>query len=198
MGERFNIFCREFARPSTHSQPDDGTITLATSVAKGAHRVSRVVVAAPPALDLDVVVSGHAGANEEALPAALLDTRRQLQDYEQMSENEDDPFGHALLGFDDNPPFAPCADVPLSSILGLGELATLPSLAGHQRSAGAHASHALGKTGHVVSCKHCGRHAAVRHGVSLIRHFRGTAGGVHPSCIQRLRLGRHPVSGDVL
>ena len=65
-------------------------------------------------------------------------------------------------------------------------------------TSGAHQSHALRWTGHVVWCSKCSRHAAERLGVGLIREYRGTTDGADLARTARLKSGKHPVSGEQL
>ena len=106
-----------------------------------------------------------------------------------LSEEDEDPFGYNVLGFDE--PFVGHRR-ELDNPVGV----TRPAVVGEtQQPSGAHRSHSLRRTGNIVWCDVCGRHAAIRLGIGLIKPCRGEATGGYPTRIARLKRGQHPVSG---
>ena len=136
------------------------------------------------------------------------------------NEDEEDPFGHGALLDEPQTPMGVGGDAAPDRSSAQTEtieeaLGTVPEC--HQRETretielpnasanspenalqGAHASHVLTRTAHVVLCRICGRHAAVRLGVGLQRPCAGFATGAYPARIARLREQRHPVTGRPL
>ena len=118
----------------------------------------------------------------------------------ETSEDEDldDPFGFAAMGFDNEPAAAPVAAAASPTANAhVGPAEALPVAIGPWPSS-AHESHSVTRIGHVIWCRRCGRHAAVRLGVGLLKPCCGLAAGAHLARIARLQVGRHPVSGDPL
>ena len=193
MADRCRSRGREVANEPVSRLLDDGRVSFAHLRSQAASPFAPTVTAAP---------SG-------SLPA---DVRRELPP--SAEEDEEDPFGFIGLGMDGP------ADAVTRSIAGeivashqhtaSGNEATnvrchqdreragrnrVRSHEGHdEQIGGAHESHKLSRTAHVVWCRLCGRHAATRLGVGLRNVCRGEATGVYPSRLQRLRQRLHPVT----
>ena len=207
MSERCAIQGRQFAIQPSRGVDDDGAISYADLAARGAQRLAFAgsLAAAFNAeaggyADSEVVTHGQHGqsADVQVLPAV-------------PSSSEDDPFGHNHRGFDDPGDAADeHAANPAAASGGLNEqgaresgmaasampdtLAVDSQSAGPQRQS-AHATHSLRRSGHVVWCFRCGRHAAVRLGIGLLQECRGFAEGAYPARIRRLVERRHPITG---
>ena len=181
MGTRCAIVGRELAISPGKSAYDDGTIAMESLFAYGAEKVVDTTGAPDP----DGPLGGHAGRQNNNLPSLAHTLPVQLPHFE---DEEEDPFGHGSLGFDQ----------PHAGVLQVAPVprVSMPAVSCVQRPSGAHQSHSLRRTGNIVWCVTCGRHAAIRLGVGLIRPCRGEATGGYPTRIARLKIGRHPVSGD--
>ena len=126
------------------------------------------------------------------------------------SESEEDPFGHLQAGLGDSPAVVssnagmaagtpcipPVVDPGVSEESAAGDGIALQHVTGD--AGPIHASHSLRTTAGAVWCSHCGRSAITRIGVGLLRPCRGFADGAYPARMERLRAGRHPVSGRPL
>ena len=114
------------------------------------------------------------------------------------------PFGYNQLGFDDPAivgdelrPIPATIEVgaSLSATSNIADSATSGTLAEtpplgsliapppHQQPK-AHASHSLRRTGHIVWCFRCGRHAAVRLGSGFLQKCRDVLEGAFPAPIR--------------
>ena len=178
-------------------QPDDGAIQRATLLAQGAKRVCEEVQSiASSVVARDVAPRGHARARltlTVPVPAASSPLPPRAVDV----SSDEDPFGHALLGFDEGPAPRLAQDVEAleaSRAVTQDDVSVEEGPSG-RLSGGAHRSHALRRTAHIIWSAHCGRHAATRLGVGLLRQCRGTAEGAYPARVQRLKAGLHPTSG---
>ena len=205
MGTRCGTPGREVAiSPLPHSF-DDGIIGIQFLRAQGAHR-EHVTLAhqrgisgqgtAPSDPELRHPATVHPSDADIADPALLLGGHAGGEDIAadvsmtQYADEDEDPFNFG--GFDfDNTELRACHSSVLSSVLGSNTATpTAP------QPAQAHVSHRLRRTGHVVWCTWCGRHAAARLGSGLLNKCRGIATGAYPSRIARLKKGLHPVSGE--
>ena len=198
MGERCSIEGREVARPSVQGNPDDGAISLATLSAFGAQRVDFPPTAPNVNVSQLTAASGNTAADGDASPVAAAQGVDAILPTFDSREGKEDPFGFADLGFDNETPLT----LPSTSAHCAAHTLVVPAealpVAPASRLAGAHGSHTICKTGHVIWCRRCGRHAAVRLGVGLLKPCVGKAEGAHPARLVRLRDGRHPISGDPL
>ena len=191
MGNRCGIHGRERAiSPRPHSY-DDGCIPIAVLRTHGAERVfthmqeedqSAAAEATGRATQLDArETSGRPrqeGHNDEAAVPQL-----------SRAYEEEDPFEHGPLDMDNAMP-ATERDVSASTQAHATEGTSTAE------SKVAHPSHSLRRTGHIVWCSLCGRHAAHRLGVGLLSSCRGEAIGSYPSRIARLKVGKHPMTKD--
>ena len=198
MGERCSIEGREVARPSVQGNPDDGAISLATLSAFGAQRLDFPPTAPNVHVSQLRPARGNTAADGDASPVAAVQGVYASLPMFDSREEEDDPFGFADLGFDNETSLTPSSTSAHSTAHTLvGPAEALP-VAPASRLAGAHGSHTICKTGHVIWCRRCGRHAAVRLGVGLLKPCVGKAEGAYPARLVSLRDGRHPISGDPL
>ena len=130
--------------------------------------------------------------------------------------DDEDPFGHGGLlddpqplprgvGGNATPRGEARLDERVSEVTGPEVASNEPStvlpsvLAGHEAAAAllsAHVSHVLTRALHIVWCRVCGRHAAIRFGIGLQRPCVGRAIGAYLARIERLRGGRHPVIAE--
>ena len=204
MGTRCAIVGRERAVSTDKAAFDDGAIAMTTLFAFGAEKAYACddgSVSAPvPAGPAGGHAAGHQDDRQEGVMRAQTtsSTSGRLQSTsfapavnhasQTIEDEEGDPFGHGPLGFDE----------PFTSVR-LAEPApgmSASTSGGVQRPPGAHSSHSLRRTGNIVWCAICGRHAAIRLGIGLIKPCRGVAIGGYPSRIARLKVGRHPVTGS--
>ena len=202
MGTRCVIVGRERAISPGKPAYDDGAIAVATLFAYGAEKIRAGLNPATSNIASDGSVGGRAGelsrghihANDA--PTANPSTTAQphftsvkanSQVTPMFEEEEEDPFGHGPMGFDQPHPGVPVVPDPRTVAPNSGE---------PQRPAGAHQTHVLRRTGNIVWCVTCGRHAAIRLGVGLIKPCRGEATGGYPTRIARLKVGCHPMSGN--
>ena len=220
MGQRCKIEGREHAKSNARLAYDDGAIPLAVLHSKLAYRVLRSSDTEPlPGSD----ASGHGHITPGRVPYTSLDVPPEIEALPSPYPLEDeDPFGHMLEGFDNAPSATaaapsihaapavtvveqqkPGTDVPnFSQVededpfghIHLGFDSPTAQVPETQRT-GAHASHALRRTAHLVWCTLCGRHAAIRLGVGLQGECKGMADGAYPARLARLRRGCHPISG---
>ena len=182
MGTRCRIAGRVRGLSPGAASFDDGAILIAVLRAEGAERFFPQQGGTVPEVQ-SAGVEGHV-ATQSSMPQVF------------GSDHEEDPFGHAQLGFDNDdgvlpvsePQQCPAADRPEAP----------HDAVALEEPQGAHRSHVLSKVGHLVWCTRCGRHAAVRLGIGLIRPCKGVATGAYPSRIARLRSRRHPISGALL
>ena len=192
---------------------DDGRLSCAYLQTKAAHRVHFETEEQRTVL----LPVGNARKYESTEPGIY--DLISLQDHN-VGTDEEDPFGHgALLDETQAAPTGACGHAALEG--GLAQsVATVAVDAGngpgmhHQEAVsvatpsslaprevaddvlpGAHTTHVLTRTAHVVWCRVCGRHAVVRLGVGLQRPCVGIAVGAHPARIERLRSRKHPVTG---
>ena len=198
MGERCSIEGREVARPSVQGYPDDGAISLATLSAFGAQRVDFPPTAPNVNVSQLTAAGGNTAVDEDAPPVATAPSADATLPLFESLEEEDGPFGFAALGFNNEPAAAPVATSASLAADALVGPAVALTVAPGPRPSGAHGSHTLRRIGHVIWCRRCGRHAAVRLGVGLLKPCVGKAEGAYPARIVRLKAGRHPVSGDSL
>ena len=188
---------------------DDGRISRAFLQSKAARQVcdgrddtADGPVARSSALDSPVVLVGS--VNQAGACVFLSD--------------DEDPFGHGGLldepqplprgvGGNATPRGEARLDERVSEVTGPEVVSNEPSTvlpsvpAGQEAAAallGAHESHVLTRTAHVVWCRVCGRHAAIRLGIGLQRPCVGQATGAYPARIERLRGRRHPVTAEPL
>ena len=198
MGERCNIAGREVARPFVQGNPDDGAVSLATLSAFGAQRVDFPPTAPNVNVSQLTAAGGNTAADGDASPvAAMQGVYASLPMFDSLEE-EDDPFGFADLGFDNETSLTPPSTSAQSTAHNLvGPAEALP-VAPASRLTGAHGPHTICKTGHVVWCSRCGSHVAVRLGVGLLKACVGKAEGAYPARVLRLEEGRHPISGAPL
>ena len=144
----------------------------------------------------EVALRRHAGAQPALatpVPAAYLPSPPRVMD----EFSDEDPFRHALLGFDGPAPrIAQDEEAMVGAPFVSQAAASLEEGPSGQLGKGAHPSHALRRTAHIIWCAHCGRHAATRLGVGLMRQRRGVAEGAYPTRIQRLKSGLSPTTGD--
>ena len=196
LGARCGIAGREHAVPLARLPSDDGIVPLAALHGAGAElwcpSTGQTGSAAGATDNIPAALShsprgGHAGgvatetvANDELQPTSF----ENFLEY----EDEHDPFGNAYLGFDDG-------DAPSGTVQSSSRAPSVGQPSSSTPSTGAHASHHLRRTGNVIWCRLCGRHAAIRLGIGLIRPCRGAATGCYPSRIARLQSGQHPVTG---
>ena len=197
MGERCSIAGREVARPSVQGNPDDGAVSLATLSAFGAQRVDFPPTAPYVNVNQLTAASGDTAADGEAPPGTAVQGHASLPFFDSLEE-EDDPFGFADLGFDNVTSSAPLSASAHNTGRTLSGPAEALPVAPVSRLAGAHGSHSLCRTGHVIWCRRCGRHAAVGLGVGLLKACGGKAEGAYPARVLRLEEGRHPISGAPL
>ena len=132
-----------------------------------------------------------------AAPAVtVVEQQKPGTDVPNFSQDEDeDPFGHIHLGFGSSPePRREATGTPAGGGAALAATSPTAEVPETQRP-GAHASHALRRTAHLVWCTLCGRHAAIRLGVGLQGECKGMADGAYPARLARLRRGCHPISG---
>ena len=204
MAERCRVQGHRLAVPPARDPSDDGAVPRATLAACGAQRVDDRPSAVTPSLVHGLATGGYAGdgggaAETEpvhAPPAARFD-----EIPPEVASEDKDPFGHVLLGFDDSPAAVPAGDVaarslPAEEVPGPDMSAAVESAS--PQAKGAHPSHAFRLSGYVVWCAYCGRHAASRLGIGLLRQCRGHADGGYPSRILRLKVVRPPITGDQL
>ena len=198
MGERCSIAGREVARTSVQGNPDDGAVSLATLSAYGAQRVDCPPTAPNVNVSQLTAAGGNTAADGEASPVvAVQGVYASLPMFDSLEE-EDDPFGFADMGFDNVSSLAPSsASAHNTGRTLVGPAEALP-VAPVSRLAGAHGSHSLCRTGHVIWCRRCGRHAAVRLGVGLLKACVGKAEGAYLARVLRLEEGPHPISGAPL
>ena len=202
---------RETAVTPISRPMDDGRLSyefLLTKAARRFHVATEVRVSLIPEGDVPVNQSAEPDISELT---GLQDSR---------DADEEDPFGHGALLYQPHTPMgmsghaipdrsvAQTADieVQLDEALACDQEAVYVTAEPPTASAstpdstlnGAHATHVLTRTAHVVWCRVCGRHAAIRLGVGLQRPCVGFAAGAYPARIIRLRERRHPISGQPL
>ena len=212
MSERCLIQGRQQAIQPLKGFDDDGAIAYADLAARGANRID--LDDAQPTSGTSTEAGGYAVSPPESYDHLGSSTENQ-QRYALTMSLDEDPFGHNHLGFDDSGDAAHVEAASLHvaddcpSVMGnpQGDLAAnavvdtgsdpIAQLVGQQRQI-AHASHSLRRSGHVVWCFRCGRHAAVRLGIGLLQECRGFADGAYPARIRRLIDRRHPVTGVYL
>ena len=176
---------------------------MATLAAKGVFLVGHSVNLDSTETVSPTIAAGGYTAGDEQLPdvaevASPLFVSQIPSAVLAFDEDKEAPFGHALLGFDEVPSVVPNPLLVADAGVMSQTLARMVDVEAPWKSTGAHASHQLCGTAHVIWCKTCGRHAAVRLGVGLLRKCRGTADGAYPTRLERLRAGKHPVSGNPL
>ena len=204
MAERCSIQGRRLAVPPAREAADDGAVSHALLAARGAQRVEVGTAASSTTRSPNLATGGYAGVGSDsaaATTASVIEVEQpEVIPLESASEDED-PFGHARLDFDNQPHAAPAATVEESRASSTGEREADVSVGvehGSSQAMGAHPSHALRLTRYVVWCAHCGRHAPSRLGVGLVRKCRGVADGGYPSRILRMKAGQHPITGEYL
>ena len=132
------------------------------------------------------------------------------------SESEDDPFGHLQRGMDDLCHYVSdhatghgssnaAEEVSSATVVldtpntNVGSFPLDPAAEGSQEPTEtpgqAHGSHNLRRGANMVWCADCGRSAISRIGIGLQRPCRGMAIGAYPACIERMKAGRHPITG---
>ena len=205
--------CRSRGRETAvtpRAQPvGDGRISRAFLQSRAARQVCDALDATA-----DELVERSGAMNTPATLAGWVRTAGEAT----IPSDDEDPFGHGGL-LDEPQPMprgvsgnaTPRGEAPLSE--SVGEV-TVPEEASYDRSTalpsgpvgqeaaaallGAHESHVLTRTAHVVWCRVCGRHAAIRLGIGLQRPCVGQATGAYPARIERLRGRRHPVTAEPL
>ena len=184
---------------------DDGCIAIDALRAWGAerqyqnrHEAASAAVAVPASLQGHVQFVPLLAFEAEADPASGLGghagretAAHSLPDVTGEQE-EDDPFGYGGLGFDDQEAIVSLGST--SDIAPQGATDVQGCMTAPPRKQ-AHCSHVLRRTGHIVWCAVCGRHAAARLGAGLLNPCRGTATGAYTSRLNRRKAGRHPASG---
>ena len=200
MGTRCGTPGREVAKSPLPHSFDDGIVGLQYLWAQGALR-EQATLALPPGFSEEEAYPSDPGAHHHtavhpseadiADPALLLGGHAkgedEVADMEfQYAEEDVDPFNFANLGFDNIELQVQSGNASLSN----ADSPTVP------QPAQAHASHRLRRTGHVVWCTWCGRHAAARLGSGLLNRCRGNATGAYPTRIARLKKGLHPITGE--
>ena len=200
LGMRSGIVGRERAISPGKAAYDDGVIAMTVLFASGAERAyyeprtSLAASALPPAsgghAEADRAASfDQAPSTPSAEHSAEVNVTAQVSEIPPLffDQDEEDPFGYNALGFDD----------PSAAAEPLARQGSSPTRVdnGHQLQ-GAHRSHSLRRTGNIVWCDVCGRHAAIRLGVGLLRVCRGEATGGYPTRIARLKAGLHPMTGE--
>ena len=200
MGARCAIQGREREISTDPSALDDGAISLAELHSKCR---TRLQATAPEDLSVDVVAGGNA--------ATPVDASEQGPTYQPREEDlafavaweapEDDPFGYAALGFDDDEARAtPRAE--MGAGLAGGANNGVEALAIEQRKAhGASFAHGAPFARPAPCSPHCVvqplRAACSRAaGSGLIGRCRGEATGAYPARIARLRDKKHPTTGE--
>ena len=208
MADRCRSRGRETAVSPMARPVDDGRISRAFLQSKAAHQLCDVGGATTEAL------VSHSGALERM--AALVGSDQPPGRCRSLSD-EEDPFGHG--GLLDEPQPMPrgmggnaiprgearsdesvddlIVPVSVSIEQDIGHLSG-PAVEAPAALFGAHDTHVLTRTAHVVWCRVCGRHAATRLGIGLQRPCVGRATGAYPARIERLRGGRHPIIAELL
>ena len=196
MDERCNLRGRQIAVPPSRGPSDDGAISFATLRAKGAVKVTHLRL---DELAGDQLVAGGGAVTDATTTTPLHSHARPAGATEEDTGGDNEAGrvvvypegaleGSATSGLASGTAVEGLEDTPADSLA-----ASAPR--GSSTSATAHPSHELRKTGHIVWCSRCGRHAAVRLGSGLLQPCRGEASGAYPARIRRLKSGCHPVTG---
>ena len=196
MDERCNLRGRQIAVPPSRGPSDDGAISFATLRAKGAVKVTHLRL---DELAGDQLVAGGDAVTDATTMTPLHSHARPAVATEEDTGGDNEAGrvavypegalgGSATSGLASGTAVEGLEDTPADSLA-----ASAPR--GSSTSATAHPSHELRKTGHIVWCSRCGRHAAVRLGSGLLQPCRGEASGAYPARIRRLKSGCHPVTG---